>query len=393
MNPAYIYDAVRLPRARVRKNGGTLAGLRPYELFAQLLTALTDRSWPTDPVDDVLVGVSTVTGEQAGDLARAAVQWAGWPDTVPGGVVSRLCCSGLDALEAGAARVGAGMASLLVAGGVESMSRVPMFSDSPPFAADARLGDRTGFVTIGVSADLTAAHYGITREELDAYAVRSHHRAAARPSSAVVPVRHGGEEILARDEGARPDVSVDQLAELPALFGDDPGWDRVARQLPGLPRPARGLHTIATAPQLADGASAVVLGDARTGAALGRAPRARIVGTAQTAVRSPLLTAPIDAARLALKRAGITAADLDVVEANESFAVSPLILTRELDLDPDLVNPRGGALALGHPLGATGGILVAEALDQLERTDGEHALVTIPAALGLGAALVLRRCR
>ncbi|MEE2031703.1 acetyl-CoA C-acyltransferase [Rhodococcus chondri] len=391
LDPVYIYDALRLPRARVRRTGGTLAGRTPVELVGRLLTALAARSPAPEVVDDVLLGISTVTGEHAGNPARAAVQWADWPDTVPGGVVSRLCCSGLDAIESAAARVASGAANVIVAGGVESMSRVPMFADSPAIAVDPELGERTGFVTIGVSADLTAARYGFTRESLDAYAVQSHRRAAAAPAApSMVSVPTDGGE-LASDEGIRPGVTLDELAALPALFGDDPAWERVARRLPDSPRPAAGLHTVATAPQLVDGASAVLIGNPAASAALGRPPRAEIVGTAQTAVRSPLLTAPVEASRRALGRAGITAADLDVVEVNESFAVTPLMMIEELDLDPARVNPHGGALAVGHPLGATGGILVAHALDQLERTGGEHALVTIPAALGLGAAIVLRR--
>lgn len=392
MGEAYIYDAVRLPRGRVRKTGGTLADLPPYELFGQLLAALANRSCPPDAVDDIIVGVSTAAGEQGGNVARAAGLWAGWPDSVPGGVVSRLCCSGLDAVESAAARIAAGYGSIMIAGGVESMSRVPMLSDQPAIALDNDLGERTGFVTIGVSADLTAAAHGITRGELDSYAVQSHRRAAtAMVSDSVIPARKGGTLLLSADEGARADASVEAFAALPTLFGADSSWDRVARRLPGAPYPTAGLHTIATAPQLADSASAVLLGSRQAADTLGRRPVAKIVGTAQTAVRSPLLTAPITAALLALRRAGITAADLDVVEVNESFAVTPLLLTRELGLDPARVNPGGGAVAVGHPLGATGGILIAQALDALRRSDGEHALVTIPAALGLGSALVLRR--
>ncbi|MVU80929.1 acetyl-CoA C-acyltransferase [Nocardia sp. ET3-3] len=392
MSEAFVYDAVRSPRGRVRKGGGTLAEVPPYELFGQLLNGLEVRGCPPAAVDDLIVGVSTPVGEQGGDVGRAALLWAGWPDSVPGAVVSRLCCSGLDAVEAGAARVAAGFADLVVAGGVESMSRVPMLADRPGIAVDAGLGERTGFVTIGVSADVTAAEYGITRAELDAFAVRSHRKAsAAVGSGSVVPVHKGGSVVLAADEGARADACVSAFAGLPTLFGADPSWERVARRLPGSAFPVGGLHTIATAPQLADGASALLLGNRRAEHLLGRAPVARIVGTAQTAVRSPLLTAPVSAARVALQRAGISARDLDVVEVNESFAVTPLALMRELGLDEARVNPSGGAVAVGHPLGATGGILLTQALDELRRRDGEHALVAIPAALGLGSAMVVRR--
>ncbi|QBJ97362.1 acetyl-CoA C-acyltransferase [Rhodococcus sp. ABRD24] len=396
MSRALVFDAIRLPRGRVRRDGGTLATEAPHRLFAQLLSALEQRLPVAEHVDDVVVGISTVTGEQAGNLARAAVQYAGWPEHVGGAVVSRLCCSGLDALATAAAKVVSGQSGVVVAGGVESMSRVPILSDRPAIATDVELGERTGFVTIGVSADATAAAYGFTREQLDAYAAQSHRRAVAAPvSDSVVPVRRGGEILLATDEGARADASAEQFASLPALFGDDPAWERVLRRLPGLEKPESGLHSIATAPQLADGASAVVVASpAAASVALPDCePVAEIVAATHRAVRSPLLSAPVDAARDALQRAGIGTDDLDVVEANESFAVSPLLLTRELALDPVRVNPVGGALAVGHPLGATGGNLLVSALDSLRRIDGEHALITIPAALGLGSALVLRRLR
>src|SRR5690606_33300120 len=246
--------------------------------------------------------------------------------------------------------------------------------------------------TIGVAADLTAADAGFTREELDDYAVRSHHRsAAAPPSASIVPIVSGESVILAADEGARSNAAIEGFASLPTLFAEDPSWERVARQLPGSRRPAGGLHTIGTAPQLADAASAVVLGSGRAGDVIGAAPVARIVGVAQTAVRSPGLTASVRAAQDALARAGISAAQLDVAEVNESFAVSPLLLTRELGLDPALVNPNGGAISTGHPLGATGGVLLAGALDHLARVDGEFALLVIPGGLGLGAAVVVQR--
>ncbi|RVW00778.1 thiolase family protein [Rhodococcus xishaensis] len=392
MTRALVFDAVRLPRGRVRRDGGSLAGIRPHALFGQLLTALEQRSLDPSVVDDIVLGVSTVSGEQAGNLARASALAVGWPDTVGGTVVSRLCCSGIEALATAAAKVVAGQAGVLVAGGVESMSRVPLLSDDPAIATDQDLGESTGFVTIGVSADATAAANDIARDALDSWAVESHHRASkASPSDAVVPARSGGDVVLAADEGARPEVTVEQFAGLPALFGDDAGWGRVQRRLPTLKPPSAGLHSIATAPQLADGAAAAVIAHPSAASRLGSRPVAEIVAVSHRAVRSPLLDAPIDATRDALHRAGIEARHLDTVEANESFAVSPLLIMREFDLDPRRVNPTGGALAVGHPLGATGGNLLVTALDTLRRIDGEHALVTIPAALGLGSALVLRR--
>jgi acetyl-CoA C-acetyltransferase len=343
-------------------------------------------------VQDIIAGVSTVYGEQAGDVPRLAVMRAGWPDTTPAGMVSRMCTSGLDALAMGAAQVKSGMADVVVAGGAESMSRVPMFSDRPAFALEEQLGETTGFVTIGVSADLTAAQHGFTRQELDAWAVRSHERSAAAPAwESVVPLRRDGEVLLARDEGARAGTSMESLAALPPLFGADPLWARVERRFPGFTRPAPGLHTVGTAPQLCDGASAAVIGSQAAQEVLGRAPIGRIASWAYTAVRSPGLDGTVAAARLAMKRAGITTGEIDVAEFNESFSVTPLLLIRELGIDPERVNIHGGAVAVGHPLGASGGIILANSLELLGRRGGRYGLLVIPAALGVSMALVVER--
>ncbi len=384
-----VYDAVRSPRGRVRRGGGTLAGVPAHDLLAGLLRELADRGLAAGAVEDVVIGVSTAVGEQAADLARVAVARAGWPDEVPAGVVSRMCCSGLDAIASGAAQVRSGMAGLVVVGGAESMSRVPMLSDRPAFATDSDLGEATGFVTIGVSADHTAAVHGIPRPALDAYAVRSHQRsAAATPWESLVPVLAGGRTLLDHDEGAPP-ATLESLAALEPLFGEDPLWSRVQSRVPGAARPPEGLHTVGTAPQLADAASAAVLGSAGSADVVGHPPRGRVAGWAQAAVRSPGLDATVPAARRALERAGLGVADLHVCEVNESFAVTPLVLARELGLDEAVVNPQGGAVSVGHPLGATGGILLANALDQLERRGGGAALLVIPAALGLATAVVI----
>lgn len=386
----FVYDAVRTPKGRVRRTGGTLAEVPPYELLATLLRALANRGLDAHIVEDMVIGTSTAAGEQGGDIARAAALWAGWPDSVPGGVVSRLCCSGLDAISTAAAKVGAGMHDVVVAGGIESMSRVPMLVDKPAFAFEGDLQEATGYVTIGVAADMTAADAGFTREELDRYAVLSHRRSVAAPSSnSIIAITSGERVILDRDEGARAKAELADFAALPTLFADDPSWARVASALPCSARPEGGLHTVGTAPQLADGASALVLGSAT--AAIDNRPVGRIVSVGQAAVRSPGLTAGVYAARMALKSAGITASEVDVAEVNESFSVSPLLMTRELNLDPERVNPNGGAVATGHPLGASGGSILVNALDHLARTDGEFALLAIPGGLGLGAAVIVQR--
>lgn len=390
---AFVYDAVRTPRGRVRRAGGTLAGVPTHELLAGLLGDLTSRGVPPEAVQDVLMGVSTVHGEQAVDVPRMAVMSAGWPDTTPGGMVSRMCTSGLDALAQAAAQIRSGMLDLVVAGGAESMSRVPMFSDRPAIATDEQFGELTGFVTIGVSADLTAAQHGFTRADLDGWALRSHTRAATAPAwDSVVPVRgEGGRVLLASDEGARADTTMESLGAMSPLFGDDPLWTRVERRFPGFTRPETGLHTVATAPQPCDGASAAVIGAASAEQTLGRAPIGRIAAWAHTAVRSPSLDGTIQAARTALSRAGIGIDDVAVAEFNESFSVTPLLLVRELGLDPERVNIHGGAVALGHPLGASGGIILANALELLGRRGGGYGLLVIPAALGVSMAVVVER--
>lgn len=392
MRGALIFEAIRTPRGRVRRDGGTLAAVPAYELFAGLLTELSRRGIPARDVDDVLVGVSTPVGEQGADLARVAIAVAGWPDEVSGGVVSRMCCSGLDAIASAAAQVASGGGELVVAGGAESMSRTPMFADEPAFAREDELGEKVGFVTIGVAADLMAARFGIERSELDEWAVRSHSLALdAAVSDAVVPIVRGGGLLLDHDEGARPEMSGPALAELPTLFGQDPQWARALGRFASerIDRPAAGLHTVATAPQLADAASAVVLGTAEAGRRLGRQPRGRVVSWAHAAVRSPGLWAAEAAATKALARAGLEPADIAVAEFNESFAVTPIVLSRQLGIGEARVNGSGGAVAVGHPLGASGGILLATALDRLAERGGGFGLLVIPAALGLATAVIV----
>jgi acetyl-CoA C-acetyltransferase len=385
-----ILDAARTPRARVRREGGTFAHLAPADLLAGVLSELTARGLPDDQIDDLIIGVSTAAGDQGGDVARVAAIAAGWPETVPAGTVSRLCCSGLDAVASGAAQIGSGGARLVVVGGVESMSRVPMLADRPTFAMNADTGDAAGFVPIGLAADAVAVRAGVARAELDAYGVRSQQRAAAAPAwESIVPVTGATGAVVDGDEGARPDTTIASLEQLAPLFADDPLWERVERRLGLTTGVDRGRHTVGTSPQLADGASALVLASEGWVAEHGRTPLARILGWAHAAVRSPGLEATIPASRKALAMARVEVSELDLVEVNESFAVTPILLQRELGVPWDIVNPNGGAIAVGHPLGASGGILIANALDQLRRRGGGRALVAIPAALGLASAVVI----
>lgn len=390
MSRALILDAVRTPRARVRRGGGTLAELSPAELLAVVLRELTAHGLRDDRVDDVIVGVSTVVGEQGGNVGRVAVMHAGWSDTVPAGVVSRLCGSGLDAIASGAAQVRSGGAELIVAAGVESMSRVPMLADRPAFAVDLAEGEATGFVSIGVSADAAAIRAGFTRTQLDEYGLRSQLRAGAAPAwESSIPVTTPSGVVLSHDEGARPDTTMESLAALQPLFADDPLWERVERHLGITTGSDRGRHTIGTAPQFSDAAAAIVLASDAAAHEAGRAARGQVLGWGQAAVRSPGLEATVPASMKALAHAGIQASDLSVIEVNESFAVTPLLLARELGVSAELVNAHGGAIAVGHPLGACGGVLVANALDQLRRKGGGYGLVVIPAALGLATAVVI----
>lgn len=400
MLDAYVYDAVRTPRGRVRRGGGTLAEIPPQELTAQLLRALDERldlSKRSIHVDDVILGVNTAIREQGANVAKIAAICADWPDDVSGTVVSRLCCSGLDAISSAAARVSSGVDDVIVAGGVESMSREPMLSDEPAIALDEELADRTGFVTIAVSADFTAHLAKLERAELDAYAYRSHQRSAAAWAeghfkSSVIAVHDAdGSILLDSDEGIRAEMSFADFAAMPVLFADDAvAHDRIGRRFPEVGEFV-GLHSAASAPQMVDGASLALIANSRARDAMGVAPRARIVACATGSVRSPSLYGGVEAIRRVLRKANLVASDIDIVEANESFSVSPLLVQREFGFSDEIVNVDGGAVAMGHPLGASGGILLATALDALDRIDGRYALLTIPAALGLGTAIVIER--
>jgi acetyl-CoA C-acetyltransferase len=389
----FILDAVRTPRARAKISKGALSAVHPQELFAQLLRALERRgSFDPAEVDDVAVGCVSQVGDQGANIGRCAVLAAGWPHTVSALSLERMCGSGLQAVHVGAGAIAAGAADLVVAGGVESMSRVPMGADGGGLDGNnARLRARVPQVPQGVSADLIATIEGHARAQLDAIGLRSQQRAARAVSEgrfdrSLVPVvdPETGATILDRDDTPRPDTTAAGLASLPPAFAT------LGAMFPE--HRAQPLHTAGTSSAIADGAAAVVLASASYVERHGLRPRARIRAMA-TVGSDPLLmlTGPPPASRGALRRAGMKPSDVDLWEVNEAFAVVVLHTIRELGLDPDRVNPNGGAIALGHPLGATGAMLLGTALDELERTDSATAVVTLCIGGGQGIATVLER--
>jgi acetyl-CoA C-acetyltransferase len=404
---AVVYEAIRTPRGR-GKPDGALHEVTPVQLVVGLLHELERRHPVLDPsgVDDVVLGVVTPIRDQGADLARTAVLVAGWPDTVGGVQLNRFCSSGLEAVNQAAARVRSGWEGLIVAGGVESMSRVPMGSDGGAWMDDPEVAAATGFVPQGVSADLIATIEGFSRGDVDAYAVRSQQRAAAAWSSgafdrSVVPVLDAsGSVVLQRDEHMRPGTTMESLAGLKASFaGVGDRFDGVALRKYGVGRthgPGVGaiehVHTAGNSSGIVDGAALVLVGSEEAGRRHGLRPRGRIVSAAVSGSEPTImLTGPAPAARKALALAGLTVADLDLVEMNEAFAAAVLRLQRDLDVDDDRLNVNGGAIALGHPLGATGAMLLGTVLDELDRRDGRYGLVTLCVGGGMGVATVVER--
>ncbi|MGW2623496.1 acetyl-CoA C-acetyltransferase [Micromonospora taraxaci] len=400
---AYVYDAVRTPRGRGRDTGA-LHGVKPISLVVGLIDALRERNPGLDVrrLEDLLLGIVTPVGEQGGDLARTAALLAGLPDEVGGVQLNRFCASGLEAVNSAAARIRSGWEHLLLAGGVESMSRVPMGSDGAAWATDPQTALATSFVPQGVSADLIATLEGFTRDDVDGYAVRSQERAAkawagGHFARSVVPVRDGnGLDILTVDEHPRPETTREALARLTPSFatiGEAAGFDAVALQKFHWLEAIEHVHHAGNSSGIVDGAALVLIGSEQVGRDLGLTPRARIVGAAVTGADPTLmLTGPIPATHKALAAAGLTVDDIDLFEINEAFAAVVLKYVRDLGLDPDRVNVNGGAIALGHPLGATGAMLLGTALDELERRDLRRAVVTLCIGGGMGVATVLERC-
>jgi len=401
MTDAFILDAVRTPRGRGRPDG-SLHSITPVELAAQTLAALRDRtSLDTKLVDDVTLGCVTPIGEQGADIARVAALVAGYDESVPGKQLNRFCASGLESVNTAAAQVMSGQSELTIGGGVESMSRVPMGSDGGAWAIDPRVAWQQYFVPQGISADLIATLEGFTRDDLDAYAVESQRRAAHAQQSgyfdrSIFPVRDSiGEVVLAKDEYLRPGTTMADLAKLKPAFttmGEEAGFDAVAIMRYPQVETINHLHTAGNSSGIVDGAAAVLVGSKRMAKKLGLKPRARIVGFASIGSEPTImLTGPAGASRRVLKRCGMKASDIDLWEINEAFAVVPMRFQRDMDITPDKVNVNGGAIALGHPLGATGAIVLNIALDELERRGLSTALVTLCIGAGMGTATIIER--
>ncbi|NEX93827.1 acetyl-CoA C-acetyltransferase [Caulobacter sp. 17J65-9] len=400
MAEAYIYDAVRTPRGKGKKDG-SLHEITALSLAAQTLAAIRDRNnLDTSRVDDVVLGCVAPVGEQGADIARTAVLTAGYAQTTAGVQVNRFCASGLEACNMAAAKVMSGEADFAIGGGVEAMSRVPMGSDGGAWPVDPSSAFSTYFVPQGVSADMIASKYGFSRADVDAYAVESQKRSArswkeGRFKNSVVPVKDQlGLTILDHDELMRPDTDMQTLGALNASFQmmGEMAFDAVINQrYPEVER-VNHVHTPGNSSGIVDGASAVLIGSKEAGVAAGLKPRARIRGMASIGSEpSIMLTGPEPVTRKLLGKLGMGVGDIDLYELNEAFAAVVLRYMQALDIDHDKINVCGGAIAMGHPLGATGGMILGTVLDELERTGKSTALVTLCIGGGMGTATVIER--
>lgn len=393
----YVIDSVRTPRGKGREGGG-LAEVKPIDLLGGLYDALEDRNdVPLERIDDIVLGCVTQTGEQGADLARISALYAGWPESVSGVTLNRFCASGLDAVNMAAAKTSSGMEGLVVAGGVESISRVPMFSDEGAWFSDPDVARKTRFVQMGFAADVVATLEELGREALDAYAVQSHRRAAAateegRFDGTLVPVLdEDGEVVLDVDELIRPDSTVEAISGFDPAFADERS-EAFAKEVYTDVDQIRHLHHRANSPSLADGAGLSLLANRQAVEDLDLEPRARIRAWANASVEPVvMLTACEAAAQLALDHADMTFEDIDLVEINEAFAAVPVKFQRDHDIDPERFNVNGGIISMGHAMGATGQMLLATVIDELERRDLETALVAISGGAGLGSATVIER--
>ncbi|MGJ3254835.1 MAG: acetyl-CoA C-acetyltransferase [Alcanivorax sp.] len=402
MTEAYIYDAIRTPRGRGKKDG-SLHTVKPLDLVVGLIDEVKARfpNMDTNRIDDLLLGVVTPVGDQGACIAKTAALAAGLPDTVAGYQLNRFCASGLEAVNTGAQKVASGWDDLILAGGVEAMSRIPMGSDGGAWAMDPVTNYKTGFVPQGIGADLIATIEGFSRRDVDEFAAESQARAATAWEKgyfgkSVVPVTDlNGLTVLDRDEHVRAGTTADGLAGLNpsfAMMGEMGGFDAVALQKYHWLEKIDHVHHAGNSSGIVDGASLVVLGNEQVGKDYGMKARGRIVCTAISgADPTIMLTGPGPAAKKALAKAGLKASDIDLWEINEAFAAVAMRFMKDMDITPDVTNVNGGSIAMGHPLGATGAMILGTALDELERRDKKYALCTLCVGGGMGIATIIER--
>ncbi|WP_137810913.1 MULTISPECIES: acetyl-CoA C-acetyltransferase [unclassified Gordonia (in: high G+C Gram-positive bacteria)] len=398
---AFIYEAIRTPRGKQR--GGSLHSVKPVDLVSGLINEVLSRHGGLDPADvnDVILGVVSPVGEQGAVISRTAALNSGLPETVPGTQINRFCASGLEAVNLASAKVASGFDDLVLAGGVESMSRVPMGSDGGALFTDPATAYDHYIVPQGIGADLIATIEGFSREDVDAYAAESQARAEKAWNSgyftkSVVPVKDiNGVTILDHDEHRRPGSTVDSLGKLKAAFAalaDMAGFDDVALQKYPSVEKINHVHTGGNSSGIVDGSGLVLIGSEEAGKRNGLTPRARVVSFAEIGSEPTImLTGPTPATELALKKAGLTVDDIDVFELNEAFASVVMKWMKDLKIPHEKVNVNGGAIAMGHPLGATGAMIYGTCLDELERTGGRYGLITLCIGGGMGVATIIER--
>jgi acetyl-CoA C-acetyltransferase len=399
-NEAYIFDAIRTPRGK-GKATGALHEVKPVTLLSDLLNTLQKRNgFDTAAVDDIVMGCVTAVGDQGADIAKTAALAAGWDEDVAGVVLNRFCASGLEAVNTAAMKVRSGWENLVVAGGVESMSRIPMGSDGGAWAMDPETNFKTGFMPQGIGADLIATLGGYSREAVDSFAAESHKKAAAAwergafANSVIPVVDRNGITILDHDELIRPDSTAETLGGLKASFEmmGEMGFDGVARKRYPQVEKIRHVHTPGNSSGIVDGAAAVLIGSKAAGEQFGMKPRARVVATAVVGTDPTImLTGPAPSARKALKVAGMSIDDIDLFEVNEAFASVVMRFIDEMGVDPSKVNVNGGSIAMGHPLGATGAMILGTLLDELEARNLKTGLATLCVGGGMGIATIIER--
>ncbi|UZE94908.1 acetyl-CoA C-acetyltransferase [Alkalimarinus alittae] len=399
-NEAFIYDAIRTPRGKGKKDG-SLYGVKPVTLLSSLLSQLQEKhDLDTSQVDDVVMGCVTAIGDQGADIAKTAALVANWHESVAGVTLNRFCASGLEAVNMAAMKVRSGWEDLVVAGGVESMSRVPMGSDGGAWAMDPATNLTTGFMPQGIGADLIATIDGFSRTDVDQFALNSQKKAAYAQAQgyftpSIMPVLdQNGVTILSQDEFIRPDTTIEALGQLNPSFKmmGEMGFDSVAAKKYHYIEHINHVHTPGNSSGIVDGSAVILVGSEAKGRELNLTPRARIVATAVTSTDPTImLTGPAPAARKALEKAGLSIDDIDLFEVNEAFAAVVMRFQKELNVPDEKVNVNGGSIAMGHPLGATGAMILGTLLDELERRQQKYGLATLCVGGGMGIATIIER--